>query len=260
MNRLYCFIVFLCCAHALSAQDVSAKDARNALVKDYLYYHELSGGLKIQTNGVSLYLTKGWIKNIYKTHLIQLEYQYFFNYKDKKIAPNSQLNQGGRKYYYGLQNRFHTIRLSYGFERCIADKAEQNGVRLSFIGFAGFSLGLIKPYYLEKLMYRDSITGDYVTEDIKYRGSNEEIFLNQDSIYQAAPFYKGIGQMIPTFGGHVKAGLNFDWGSKDRFVKALEVGVMLDVFYRKVPIYVNQDANSFIKPSLYLGFHFGKRW
>lgn len=66
--------------------------------------------------------------------------------------------------------------------------------------------------------------------------------------------------MVPTFGGHIKAGLNFDWGSKDRFVKALEVGVMLDVFYRKVPIYVNQDANSFIKPSLYLGFHFGKRW
>ena len=34
----------------------------------------------------------------------------------------------------------------------------------------------------------------------------------------------------------------------------------LDVYYKKVPIYVNNDANSFLHPALYLGFHFGKRW
>jgi hypothetical protein len=192
---------------------------------------------------------------------VQAEYQYFFNYKDKLIATNPGYIQSGRKYYYGLQNRFHAIRLSYGFERALADKAEKNGVRLSFIGFLGFSFGLMKPYYLEMVKYRDTITGNYVTENVKYNGDDvEERFLSKDSIYQAAPFYKGMNQIIPTFGAHVKAGLNFDWGTKDRFVKALEVGVLVDVFYRKVPIYVNNDANSFIQPSIYLGFHFGKRW
>jgi hypothetical protein len=241
-------------------QEMSKSDARKAVIKDYLYYHELSGGIKIQTNGFSLYLTKGWIKNIYKTHLIQAEYQYFTNYKDKKSAPDPRYIQDGRKFYYGMQNRFHTIRLSYGFERALADKADRNGVRLSFIGFVGFSLGLIKPYYLEKLDYRDPATGDFVTSLMRYDGNNESVFLNKDSIYQAAPFYRGIEKMIPTFGGHIKAGLNFDWGTRDRFVKALEVGAQLDVFYQKIPIYVNRDANRFFHPALYLGFHFGKRW
>lgn len=229
-------------------------------VIDYMYKHEFSGGLKIQTNGVSLYLTKGWIKNIYVTNLVQLEYQYFFNYKDKLNATNPAFGQKGKKYYYGLQNRFHAIRASYGLERMIADKSDRNGVRLSFIGFLGFSLGLQKPYYLELLTGRDTITGEFLHESVKYSNSTDSKFMNKDSIYEASPFYKGIGQMIPVFGGHIKAGLNFDWGSKDRFVKALEVGVMLDIYYKKVPIYVNKDANSFLHPALYLGFHFGKRW
>ena len=254
---IFCFAL----AIPISAQQLSKKDARDLAVKDYQYNHEMSGGVKIQTNGVSLYLTKGWIKNIYKTHLVQAEYQYFINYKDKRIATNPTFIQGGRKYYYGLQNRFHALRLSYGFERALADKAEKNGVRLSFIGFVGFSLGMLKPYYLEMVKYRDTLTGDYVTENVKYNGGGiEDRFLSQDSIYQAATFYKGMDKIIPTFGGHIKAGLNFDWGTKDKFVKALEVGVLLDVFYRKVPVYVNNDANSFIQPALYLGFHFGKRW
>jgi hypothetical protein len=245
----------------LVAQKSGDDNAAKKPLQDYRYAHEFSGGIKIHTNGFSLNLTKGWIKNIYTTHLVQAEYQYFINYRDKRVATNPSYVQGGRKYYYGLQNRFHALRFSYGFERALADKADRNGVRLSFIGFAGLSLGLLKPYYLEMVKYRDSITGDYVTENVKYNGGGaDDRFMSQDSIYQAAPFYKGMGQIVPTVGGHIKAGLSFDWGSMDKFVKALEAGVMLDVYYRKVPIYVNSQSNSLFSASLYLGFRFGKRW
>lgn len=253
--RKYCIILLLVFPFYIYAQNT--ENIRPEDVQDYMYLHELSGGLKIQSNGVNLYMTKGWIKNIYKTHLIQAEYQYFLNYKDKLLRPNPMFD--GKRYFYGVQNRFHALRFSYGFERCIADKAERNGVRLSFIGFVGFSLGLIKPYYLEIYKSR-SASGEIIHESLRYSESNDSKFMNQDSIYGASPFYKGIHQTIPTFGGHIKLGLNFDWGVKDRFVKALEVGVMADVYYRKVPIYVNHDANKFLMPALYLGFHFGKRW
>lgn len=234
------------------------KEHKAAQIKDHRYTNEASGGLKIQSNGVALYFDYGWIKDIYKTHLLQVEYQYFINYKNKLVVPNAAYD--GRRYYYGYQNEFHAVRVSYGFERCIADKAERNGVRLSFIGFVGFSLGITKPYYLEIYKGRDNTNGQILHESVRYSNSSDSQFMNQDSIYGASPSYKGLNQMLPYFGGHLKLGLNFDWGTKDRFVKALEVGVMTDIYYRNIPVYVNKDANNFIHPALYIGFRFGKRW
>jgi hypothetical protein len=51
---------------------------------------------------------------------------------------------------------------------------------------------------------------------------------------------------------HGKFGLNFDWGSKDQFVKALECGAMLDLYYKRVPVLVN-NSNRFYTA---LGFIF----
>ncbi len=255
-----CFIVLFVLPFWVFAQDDEnvLKEQKMAQIKDHRYQNECSGGLKVQTNGVALYLDYGWIKDIYKTHLLQVEYQYFINYKNKLNTPNPAYD--GRKYYYGYQNEFHAIRVSYGFERCIADKAERNGVRLSFIGFVGFSLGITKPYYLEVYKGTNSTTGQILHESVRYSNSTDSQFMNQDSIYGASPSYKGLNQMLPYIGGNIKLGLNFDWGTKDRFVKALEAGVMTDIYYRKIPIYVNSDANNFLHPALYIGFRFGKRW
>ena len=66
--------------------------------------------------------------------------------------------------------------------------------------------------------------------------------------------------MKPVLGGFARTGLNFDFGAKDKFVKRLEAGVTLDVFYNKMPIYVNDNSNHFLFLGFYLGFDFGKRW
>jgi hypothetical protein len=66
--------------------------------------------------------------------------------------------------------------------------------------------------------------------------------------------------MSPVIGGFGRTGLNFDFGSRDAIVKAIEAGVTLDVFYKKIPIYVNDDSNHFMFLGFYLAFHLGKRW
>jgi hypothetical protein len=69
-----------------------------------------------------------------------------------------------------------------------------------------------------------------------------------------------MNEIKPVLGGHARTGLNFDFGSKDRFVTAIEAGVAVDVFYTKIPIYVNDESNHFMFLGLYLGIHIGKRW
>lgn len=222
--------------------------------RDYQYKHEASGGLRIQTNGLSVYGEFGWIKDIYRTRLLQLEYTYYIDYRQKKQKAPSQ---GARDYLYGFQNRFHEINLSYGIKRTIADKANRNGVRLSFIFFGGFSLGLLKPYYLNLLQPSDG--GIPQVKPERYSTANAERFLSKDSIAGAAPIRYGLSQMEPVPGVHLKSGLNFDWGTKDEYVKALEAGVALNLYYKRLPIMIN-NSNRFYQIALYLSFHFGKRW
>ena len=80
-----------------------------------------------------------------------------------------------------------------------------------------------------------------------------------DSIVEAAPIRVGLNQMQPVAGAHIKTALDFDWGSKDEFVKALQAGVMIDVYYKRLPIMINNN-NRFFQASFFISFQFGKRW
>lgn len=222
--------------------------------RDYTYKHEASGGIRLLTSGFGMYMEYGWIKDIHKTRLIQLEYQYFIDYRQKK---QNALQPNGRDFAFGVQNRFHAIRFSYGIKRVIADKAARNGVCLSFSIFGGASLGLLKPYYLNLIQPSDGGNPQILAE--RYSEANASRFLSLDSIAEAAPIRYGLNQIQPVPGLHGKFSLDFDWGKKDEFVKALEAGVMLDLYYKRIPIMVN-NTNRFYKIGLYLAFHFGKRW
>lgn len=244
---------------AIAQQGDKEENSRKALAKDYQFHKQMVGGVKLASTGLNFYLQYGIIKNIYVTHLFMLEYEWHIDYRDKKSTAYPYYTQTGRNYYFGVQNRFHVIRLSYGFERALADKAAKNGVRLNWVGFAGVAMGLVKPYYLD-LDYPGTDGNQVDIYAQRYSAGNASHFLNQDSIDQASPIWRGLGQMWPVFGGHVRTGLNFDFGSKDRFVTAIEAGAALDVFYEKIPIYVNDQSNHFLFLGLYLGIHIGKRW
>ncbi|OJV26770.1 MAG: hypothetical protein BGO32_07910 [Bacteroidetes bacterium 37-13] len=226
---------------------------------EYVYTREMSGGGRLQTNGFSLFLEYGFIKNIFKTRIIQLEYQYFMDYKLKKIKSVPIGKDSGTDYFYGLQNKFHTIRINYGVRRMIAEKARRNGVRLSFMAMGGFSLGLMVPYYLDLKYQPDGIGGAYEIRSERYSEANRDKFLDKQSINEASPIGKGFTKIEPVPGVHGKLGLNFDFGTRDEFVKEIEAGVMADIFYKPLPLLIN-DQNRFYKFGAYISFQFGKRW
>lgn len=251
------FMILLAFSSMVSAQ--KAENPKLTAAKDYMFHKQMVGGVKLATTGLDFYVQYGIIKNIYSTHLFTLEYEWHIDYRDKKTKAVPYYTQTGRDYYFGVQNRFHVIRFSYGFERALADKAAKNGVRLSWIGSLGGALGLVKPYYLN-LEYPGTGDNPVDIRSERYSANNASVFLDQSRIDEASPIYKGLNQISPVIGGHARTGLNFDFGSRDAFVKALEAGVSVDIFYKKIPIYVNDNSNHFMFLGLYLSFHLGKRW
>lgn len=254
------WLVLLLSSQVSDAQNAPKEEnPKLSAVKDYQYHKQFAGGVKLATTGLDFYLQYGIIKNIYTTHLFTLEYEWHIDYRDKKSKSAPYYTETGRNYYFGVQNRFHEIRLSYGFERALADKAAKNGVRLSWVGFIGGSLGLVKPYYLN-LQYPGTGDNPVDIHSERYSAANAAVFLDKARIDEASPISRGMNQISPVGGGYARTGLNFDFGSRDAFVKAIEAGVSIDVFYKKIPIYVNDNSNHFMFLGLYLSFHLGKRW
>lgn len=249
------FLLFLLVAFSVQCAVAQKEVKVNNPLQDYQYKKEYSLGFRLQSNGFSVYTQYGWIKDLKRTRHIQLEYNYFINYAQKRQKP--VISSNGREFLYGFNGHFHAVRASFGLQRAIFDKANRNGVRLSFTGFMGFSLGLLKPYYLNLLQPTND--GQIVIKPERYSEANRDRFLALDSIAGAAPTRYGLNQMQVIPGIHGKVSLDFDWGTRDAFVKALELGIMLDLYYKNVPIMVNK-SNRFYQLGLFLAFHLGKRW
>jgi hypothetical protein len=52
---------------------------------------------------------------------------------------------------------------------------------------------------------------------------------------------------------------HMDWGAFDEMVKALEIGVAVDVFGQKAPIFVSEEINNRVFINFFVNLQLGKR-
>lgn len=263
-------IFFLFTAFTLFAQkQVGSSSTFSPYDSDNIIYrHEYSVGARLMSNGWQLFYDRSWIKDIYNTRSLQIEFGEIRSYTEKKQSPEtpgyrttSGVDVNRKKFFYGKQNKFFFLRVSFGNKKIIANKAESKGVRIGLSYMGGVTLGLLKPYFLELAYEVKNQPGEqYFLVNQKYTESNEDKFLDIYSINGASKFKYGIKEIEFVPGGFAKLGLNFDFASRDKVVKMIEAGVMLDVFYKRVPIMVDKDDNKIVHFAAYLSFQIGKRW
>ena len=230
----------------------SITDEDNAIFKN-----EWSLGARFHTNGFSTFFERVWIKNIYKKNLIQASFFYYKDFKEQKVSSNLINSQGvQKKFIYGKQNTFFTFDFFYGQRKVLANKMDKNGVRVSMMYGGGVTLGILKPYYLE-------FTNDLSTRFVApYSETNDSAFLDvspSSTIIGAAGARYGFNQIKLRPGIQGKFGFNFDWANREYFVKALELGAQVDIFYKGVDILISDRSKPYIF-NLYLQLQLGKRW
>jgi hypothetical protein len=237
------------------------KELREIELKGLVYKNEFSFGARIHTNGYSGFGEITKFQRVDLKRVFQIEYMYFRSFQQKKqpvlFSPS---NFGSKKdYFYGKQNNFWALRFNYGYRKEIASKAERSGVTLSMVYMGGFSLGFLKPYYLNLAIPDAQPTDRPYSQPERYTEENADRFLDKSKIDGASGIRYGWGEIEPVPGIHGRFGLNFDWASQDEFVKALEVGASIDLYYKRIPIMVTDDASRYFL-GLYLSLQFGKRW
>ncbi len=258
MNRYFLSILILFACYAfLHAQVVFQPKPLTENRKGVLYEKELTFDFTLHTNGYNVGVSWGEMATYYRTNFYYIgfgEIKHPKEYRQNFRFINPANNQTSRSFIYGKQNNFFLLRAGKGIKKYYSEKAKEKGVAVSLVLEGGPTLGILKPVYLN---VNTSENRGQLTA-IRYTEETAEDFLNLPFIFGSAGFARGIDEVRFVPGLHGRIAANFEWGAYDEFIKAAEVGLMLDVFPRTVPIMVTETNRPFFL-NLYITLQLGRR-
>jgi hypothetical protein len=226
-----------------------------------LYNKEKSLELRPHTNGAAFGIHFGTIKTYYKTKYYQFDIGLLRHPKEyrQSITFNSgnPFARTSNSFTYGKQNHFIVLRGGVGEKYYFSDKAKRKGVAVAVDYEFGASVGFLKPYYLHLSRLEDNGFIDYVSTE-RYSEENRDIFLDDTKIIGPASFFKGFGHLTALPGLHARVGAHFSLGAFDQYVKAFEMGIMVDAYFQRVPIMIIEN-NTPMFINGFLSFQIGKR-
>jgi hypothetical protein len=230
-------------------------------VESIVYETERIFNFHVHTNGFAADYAIGTIETWYKSSY------YYFGIGSlkhpKEHAQNFKLfnrgfsSQSSKSFIYGKQNRFYAIRAGIGKRKLFSEKARRKSIVVGVSYEYGPTIGILKPYYLKLKRFDDGGSEPIISAE-KYSSDNADIFLDGDLIFGGAEFRHGMDELKIRPGVHGKVGVNFSWGSNDRMIKAIEAGVMADLFFTEVPIMITEQNRPYFI-NLYLTLQLGKR-
>ncbi len=160
----------------------------------------------------------------------------------------------GTGYVFGKTNEVVTLRFGSGFQKEIFSKYDKGGISVRYFYSAGVSLALIKPVYYNKVVGYDYQQLRVLTEESLF---DPDYMQSIYDIFSKKTFFTGIDEISLDPGVYARAGLSFEYSIQDRIVNALEGGIKLEGFMKKVPIMASDD-NQRLFFSLFVTYRFGK--
>ena len=251
----FCLLLLAGLVNKAGAQGLKSPDSGVGVV----YNYETAINLKMTTNrGYAPGIEWGRLRTYYKTTYYFLNVGELKHPKEQRQSADPSVSRSFRPYVYGKQNNAFIIRGGWGAKRYYTEKAKYKGVAVGMSYSVGPSLTLLKPYYLALRRPSPDNPGNSRVRHERYSEENADIFLDNTRILGASPFTKGLGETTFMPGGSASIALHMDWGAFDEFVKAVEIGAILDVFPKKLPILVSEENNQ-VFLNFFINFQFGKR-
>ncbi len=178
-------------------------------------------GLKMVTDGVGISYEYGRYKSNKKTLLFQFEFNEKRHPKEKKISLFDGF--GFSNIVFGKTNNFYQAKLGIAQQLRIGGKGNKNGVAVSGIVGGGLSIGLVKPYFVNVSNNTD-----------EFRSQFPKIIDSNYAIIGSAGIFSGWNKVKINPGAHAKAAMRFDYGRFNETVTAIEVGLMAEIYSKKV--------------------------
>jgi len=158
----------------------------------------------------------------------------------------------GNYFIFGKSNYLYSFRLQYGRDYILFDKAPQQGVEIKAVTAIGPSIGIIAPYYIERMVDNSF----FVTVHEQYDPNNPEHRF--ENILGTGNLFEGLGESSIQLGVNLKLGLAFELGTVKSSVTGFEVGFLLDSYFNQV-ILMPTAENKAVFPTVYFSLFYGSR-
>jgi hypothetical protein len=250
-------ILFLVCLLLFSLQSV-AQDSTRIENDDVtiLFRNEAEGGIIVHSNGFGLTFKRGWHLTGYKKQMLDIDFVSLRDPKQYKLAnPNYP---DSKPFFFGKLNFAYILRTGYGRQHIIFGKGERSGVEVRYNYYAGISLGITKPVFIDIVVDNpfDSLTK--IIETRKYDPNDPAQQIPED-IYGPGPYFDGMDQLSFYPGGYGKIAISFEYAGWQQKITAIETGIVVDVYPKSIPIMANDKKNN-IFFNFYICLLWGGKW
>ena len=249
--------ILTCCNFSFAQKSPKSGKWNTQLDKELIYESNWSGSFKLRSDGWQIGGEIGKYKSYSKSTIFQFDLGYYKHPKQVRQNKNPYSgwfnNNGIKPFIYGKRYSLFALHGAVGQRFLLAEKARRNGVMINYYYAGGVSIGLLKPYYLR--VCGDDLCTFY--REVTYESGVDNKFTDYNNIIGGAGFGKGWALKIRP-GLHAKTGLQFDWSNKDNMIKAVDVGISIDSYFRKVPIMFTND-NKWIFINAFVGISMGKK-
>ena len=215
-----------------------------------VFANESSVGIYLNSTGYGLGYKHAKRLTGYKKQIFEVDFVGINHPKQKKIEnPYADLN--AKRFVFGKLNALLDLRIGYGQQKEIFSKFDKGGISIRRNYSFGASLAFLKPVYYDIYYPVSDSTYTLVTE--KYNTTNIH---DVSDIYGKSTFWNGLDdtKLIP--GVYFKYSIGFDFSEQERNLRLLELGVIVDAFWKETPIMATEDNNQ-VFLSLFLCYRFG---
>ena len=244
MRRLPFLILFL----VLSSGSLFAQGEIDEQMR-VMFRDESSFAGFLHSNGFGLNYRYGFWRNARNQFIIDGDFAYVKHPKEYKLSVS--YNYTSHRFVYGKENLFWELKGYAGWQKELYRKIDRNGISVRLYYAGGLSLGFLKPIYYK--VFTTSPIGEILDEEyLKFDPG-----IHQQIIGGRGPFFMGFNELKLVPGLTGKTGFSFEYSTKDAMIHALEAGLTLTVYPKKIEIMAT-EKNNFIFLTLSVGYRFGR--
>ncbi len=238
------------------AQETLYPRAYQTLDQGIVYDREYTVAMTLNTNGFSLGVNSGKLKTYYKTSYFGGSIGLLRNPQEFRSTQGGQFGQNSGSFVFGKRNTLMPARVYKGWKRYYSGKDRRRGVAVGTAFELGATAGVIKPYVLEisSTSPEPGLQRQFYTYE-----ENPEGFSQKTLISGTGGLKRGWSDATIIPGINARAAVHLDWGAFDEFVKAVEVGILVDAYPRAVPILIDPAQNTPLFINFYATVHLGRR-
>ena len=230
---------------------------------DSNYNHSLSLGGRLNSDGWGGTVTYKRLISRSSYNLWQLSFSEIKNEKEaKQQKANTAFPELGASssFIYGKLNNLYTLQLGFGKEQLLLPGIVEGNISIGLRYSGGFSLAMLKPYYLRLIEVDNSTQPATAKEtDERYSAANSSLFLDPSFILGRYRWSKGLGEMTYIPGIYGQTALVIEPAKGKTLIQTITLGISGAVYSRQLVIMADQKASHW-EGCLFAGLELGKRW